>query len=145
MTEYTCSRCSVTKPLVDFPKSKAYAGGIRKTCKACRAAHQREYWTANPDKYAAHKKLTSKYRPPYTRHGLTKTEYEVLFNKYSGLCWSCKDRPATSIDHDHTCCDKSFSCGKCVRGILCHNCNSALGLLKENKGHILNLHKYIKG
>lgn len=38
------------------------------------------------------------------------------------------------IDHDHSCCSGEWhtSCGACVRGVLCHNCNIALGLLKED-------------
>ena len=27
------------------------------------------------------------------------------------------------FDHDRTCCDRSGSCGGCVRGIVCHPCN----------------------
>ena len=36
------------------------------------------------------------------------------------------------VDHDHSCCSKRETCGKCVRGILCASCNKALGLLKES-------------
>lgn len=33
-----------------------------------------------------------------------------------------------AIDHDHRCCNRSGSCGKCVRGALCNKHNTALGL-----------------
>src|SRR4029077_2130187 len=32
-----------------------------------------------------------------------------------------------AVDHDHNCCPGAHSCGKCIRGILCGTCNSALG------------------
>jgi hypothetical protein len=30
------------------------------------------------------------------------------------------------IDHDHDCCPGSYTCGKCVRGVLCAPCNRTL-------------------
>jgi len=30
------------------------------------------------------------------------------------------------IDHDHSCCEKTPTCGKCNRGILCHPCNISI-------------------
>lgn len=40
-----------------------------------------------------------------------------------GQCEVCEDEIATEIDHDHACCSGKFTCGKCVRGFVCHRCN----------------------
>ena len=48
-----------------------------------------------------------------------------------------------SVDHDRKCCLGEKSCGKCIRGLLCSNCNFAIGLLKDNEVIIQMAYKYI--
>lgn len=80
----------------------------------------------------------------FKRHHITKEFYEILLNKYNGKCWICKKMNAVHIDHDHSCCNNdSYSCGKCIRGVLCSNCNTALGLLKDDVSLIKETIKYL--
>lgn len=58
--------------------------------------------------------------------------------------------PVLHIDHDHACCPEGShkgrvtrSCGACVRGWLCMQCNNALGLLKDNPRALMGLLDYI--
>lgn len=53
----------------------------------------------------------------------------LLVTLFDGLCWACKIGPAEHVDHNHDCCDSQKSCGKCVRGVLCKNCNHLEGRL----------------
>lgn len=70
------------------------------------------------------------------RYGMTIEEYEKKLAGQGGHCALC---PATqesyarrmSVDHNHACCPGQKSCGKCVRGILCANCNRKVGFLEE--------------
>lgn len=48
-------------------------------------------------------------------------------------CAACGAVDELKVDHDHSCCRSSTSCGKCVRGYLCHECNTAEGLLKTSE------------
>lgn len=49
-----------------------------------------------------------------------------------------------AIDHDHSCCPESGrSCGKCVRDLLCSNCNTILGLCKDNPDILNDLATYV--
>jgi len=38
------------------------------------------------------------------------------------------------IDHNHSCCRGNYSCGDCVRGLLCSQCNLSLGHLEKMIG-----------
>ena len=98
-----------------------------------------KYIQNNPDK---RKKDNPKRK--FRRHGLTEEQYLKLYNKYEGKCHSCKDRDGINIDHDHSCCEGIRSCGKCVRGLLCSQCNTSLGLLNDDEQKIKNLIKYLK-
>ena len=102
-----------------------------------------EYYKKNPEKLKSEAKIAyAKNRKNWMRHRMLEEDYNFLYNLYEGKCHSCKDRLAINIDHDHNCCDGSFSCGKCVRGILCSQCNTALGLLSDSTEKIKNLLKY---
>lgn len=86
----------------------------------------REFYARNPD-YARWSSMKSKY-------GLTKEQYEELLEKQGGVCAICgqpemrttKAGVAMLLHVDH--CHNS---GK-IRGLLCHKCNSALGLFMES-------------
>jgi len=64
----------------------------------------------------------------FSKYGLTENEFETMLQNQNHRCAIClTDDPKTKgwcIDHCHT--------TKIVRGILCSNCNSAIGLMKEN-------------
>lgn len=50
-----------------------------------------------------------------------------------------------AIDHDHSCCPEvGKSCGKCVRDLLCSNCNTILGLCKDSPDILRDLATYVE-
>ena len=111
-----------------------------KPCNQCRLAankYRREKRQADVDKLG--------YDPRrFKRHNITKEVYDSLLNKHSGKCWICKTLDAVHIDHNHSCCPGGWSCGKCIRGVLCSNCNTAIGLLKDRQDLLEEAKKYLK-
>jgi hypothetical protein len=74
-------------------------------------------------------------------YGITPEEYEALLTAQGGGCKVCAAPPegekhkCLHVDHDHT--------TGAVRGLLCHRCNTALGLLQEDKERMLALAAYL--
>lgn len=71
------------------------------------------------------------------KFGLTAEGYAELLLRQGGGCAICKSttpagRGRFHVDHDHACCPGPGSCGKCVRGLLCHHCNLGLGNFKDD-------------
>tara|TARA_R110000796_G_scaffold228591_1_gene345768 strand:+ start:221 stop:556 length:336 start_codon:yes stop_codon:yes gene_type:complete len=67
-------------------------------------------------------------------------EYNIMFKKQKGCCAGCnihqKDiEKRLCIDHCHT--------TNKVRKLLCHKCNTALGLVDENISTLKRLIKYL--
>lgn len=72
----------------------------------------------------------------WTMYRLTLEQFEDLLRKQGGHCALCPALPdlhlkGLHVDHDHACCPNKRSCGNCVRGILCVNCNSMLGRIEQ--------------
>lgn len=63
-----------------------------------------------------------------TQYNLTPEQYQALLDSQGGKCAICRggSTKRLAVDHDHKCCKSEFSCGKCVRGLLCMNCNGRL-------------------
>lgn len=104
-----CSCCKVIKPITNFPASKNSRDRLRPYCNFC---------------------------GQLVKHNITYEQYLTLLQAQSNRCSICfamfnpNNRP--HIDHDHDCCDKQFSCGKCIRGLLCFQCNNGLGAFRDS-------------
>lgn len=53
-------------------------------------------------------------------------------------------RSLLAVDHDHDCCPGVRSCGLCVRGLLCMQCNAAAGLLGDEPERARSLALYVE-
>ena len=85
----------------------------------------------------------SRYKRTY---GTTYEKIEALIALQGGKCLICDlEFPdgRWNVDHDHSCCNGRYTCGKCVRGILCSGCNGGMGLLKDNVDILTKAIKYL--
>lgn len=83
------------------------------------------------------------------RYGLTIDQYHQMLEDQNYSCRICglsetTYRKRLSVDHDHNCCPTDKSCGKCVRGLLCHHCNMGLGAIKDDKVLLQKMISYLE-
>jgi hypothetical protein len=84
-------------------------------------------------------------------YNLAPGEYDALYEAQGGMCYTCGPWTGNrglskklSVDHDHSCCPKPPTCGKCTRGLICSRCNSLIGEVGDSAGHAIDrLKRYI--
>lgn len=72
------------------------------------------------------------------------TDEQIISMLHNAECAICARVDNLNIDHDHSCCPGEQSCGKCVRGILCRSCNTALGYAKDSIETLGGMIAYLK-
>jgi Recombination endonuclease VII len=83
------------------------------------------------------------------KYCLSAKEYYAILERQNGHCATCPkteeecSKKRFHVDHDHSCCPGERSCGKCVRGLLCQQCNMAIGLVYENPDTLLAMIDYL--
>lgn len=115
-----------------------------KTCKKLKAKLRakdpifreriRQYRLNNGDKFREYRKRTwRKYQMKL--YGYSEEQYAAQLAKQNGVCAICRKPPIKenlAVDHDHRCCPGGVSCGKCIRGLIHNNCNTAIGQLGDD-------------
>ena len=122
MTE-THKQCRVCEQLLTFDN---YSGKRNPYCKECHS-------------YLGHVRNVKKY-------GITPDEYLTLLKEQQYKCYICKKKTEKrlSVDHNNACCAGEKSCGNCIRGLLCFECNIALGMVKDNVDTLQSMIDYLK-
>lgn len=114
------------------PERKYYAHNL---CKMCYDAKRLR--AMDREKYYSQHILGRTLR----RHRLTVEGYENLYYKQKGLCLICdipllKHGSKTHVDHNHA--------TQKIRGLLCTNCNTGLGLFSDSTSVLYRAIKYLQ-
>ncbi|MFJ8505428.1 endonuclease VII domain-containing protein [Streptomyces avermitilis] len=113
-----CRACKEIKPHSEWHRNATASDGLSTSCKACRAAKGR----------AGHLKR---------QYGMTEAERDEMIASQMGICVICLKAPAAHVDHCH-------KTGR-VRGVLCFNCNSAIGKLGDDPDAVRRAAAYLEG
>lgn len=136
-----CPYCKKDKPLSewsDVSKTTPY-------CKKCWGAYMKRYKAAHRVRsLEINRKCWDKNKDRYNldRKSGGRTLYEVLFIQQRGVCAICgnpegsKRYKTLTVDHCHT--------TEKIRGLLCSNCNRALGMFRDNLSILKSAVKYLR-
>ena len=138
-----CKKCNIGQPINNFGPHKGTKDGHATHCRPCDSARHTDYRKKYPERHKA-----AWVRRGIERHGITQEKYDHLFNSHDGKCWICNGdsngNRRLSIDHDHSCCKEEYSCGNCVRGLLCMSCNIMIGNLENGQVTLNNIENYLR-
>lgn len=128
-----CQRCETVKPATEFWRDRGRPDGLQVYCKSCLGRINQERARANPQKVWA---FGIKFR-----YGITAEDFDRILREQGGVCGACGGPPFGTgrtfhIDHDHV-------TGK-VRGLLCQNCNVALGGARDDPENLRKLIAYLE-
>lgn len=106
---------------------------------------RKRHYEKHGDKIRERSRLRGRRVRP-TLHGLTLEQFQDRLVTQGGLCAICQ-RPfgdsAAYIDHDHSCCPGMYSCGRCVRGLVCVRCNTGLAMFGDDRVGLLAALDYL--
>jgi hypothetical protein len=121
-----CTGCGESKPETEFYR-KNKAGALRPECKKCHCLRTTTDYKKSRQVWDSRRRLK--------RYGLTLDQFEKLLVEHNSQCAIC-GCPYQVIDHNHE--------TGIVRGLLCHRCNRALGMLKDNSELFEKASAYLK-
>lgn len=126
-----CKKCGEDKSPTEFHNDKKRKDGKYAYCKPCTLAHRLKYSKAKPEERLKYNR--------FHKYGATPELITQITIRQSNECAGCK-RPFTKTP----CLDHCHETGV-IRGLLCHSCNRALGLLGDNAETLRNLIEYLRG
>jgi hypothetical protein len=136
-----CPDCGEERSTEEFYKNLAQSSGFSSYCKK----HERLRRKGYRDGELEWKRYLKR------NYNISAKEYYELLENQGGGCAICGMTEEElgqhlSVDHNHRCCpQRKKSCGMCVRGLLCPNCNNGLGRFQDNPELLLKAFEYSGG
>lgn len=140
---WACVTCSRQLKFGDYYASRSATYGRSKKCRECTLAQNAQYRKRKGTDFFRGAKM-------FKNFGITREQFDEMLAAQGNVCGGCQRAdPGVAgrfwhIDHDHSCCPQAGrSCGRCVRGILCHGCNLILGHAEDSADRLTSLADYL--
>lgn len=122
-------------------------------CLGCKSDMERERRKIHGAKIREQQRLRyspeRRRRDSLAKYHLTPEGYDAMLASQNGRCAVCFELPPDGkflhVDHDHSCCPRKLSsCGTCVRGLLCLQCNNGLGRFSDDADRLRRAANYLE-
>lgn len=145
----TCTRCGLDKNESEFNCPPSLKGRLKSQCKVCDVVCITQ-WQSKNRKWVNTRERNRRFRNPIQfraanlrrTFGISLAQYAELLDSQGGVCAICRAKCKTgkplSVDHVHG------SNPVLIRGLLCSNCNCAIGQLKDSVEFLLRAIEYLK-
>jgi Recombination endonuclease VII len=136
-----CSTCEIEQPAENFNRDTEKPDGLKCYCRTCQKKYNSHY-------HQNHREQRNRRRREYHKNHREEAAIQLAMRRYKIpediaklkvegrlICQVCGSADRLHFDHNH-------ETGE-FRGILCHNCNVALGYARESREVLLGLAEYI--
>ena len=127
MESKVCTSCGETLPISEF-YLRSDTGAYRSQCKSCHGEHS--YSTRDKSKH----RINSYRSQLKKKYGMDAEAFNVMYEEQEGKCGICDiqlENIFTDTEGVRPAVDHCHRTGK-VRGLLCTECNSGIGKLKDD-------------
>ena len=151
-----CKDCKLEKPLSSYASHKGMKDGLKAYCRDCNHIRTSKWQKENKEKCAESSKAYRERNPEKFKkanqktklrllYGITVEQYNEKLLSQNSVCDICGNPETVSkrgklydlcVDHNH-------DTGQ-VRGLLCRNCNTAIGMLGDNSNTVLKAFNYLE-
>lgn len=150
-----CRDCGLNRPASAFSPMPSSGDGLYSYCKRCKANRVQDHRDRNQEEVnrkARERGATAEGRRATresnlkTKFGVGHAYYENRLDDQGGRCAICRTLPSPTekhfaIDHVH---DNRPRSNMRLRGVLCHNCNRALGLINDDRNALHAAAQYLE-
>jgi Recombination endonuclease VII len=142
--------------LTKFGRNKARPDGLQDRCAPCHRAAIKQHYHTHPgakERVKAYSTAWNKANPERRRliglrnklkeKGLTMEQYDEAMLRQEDGCGICGSKEVRHSVHTRLHIDHDHSTGQ-FRGLLCHNCNVSLGLMRDDMTLLERAIAYLK-
>lgn len=137
----TCTMCGRNRPISEYrSRGGAQKHLLKSRCNRCLYAEHKRWVEENEERVQEYRSRDSwTLAKRCSRRGITPEELVDRYERQEKCCAICKDEITlldSAIDHNH-------DTGE-FRGVLCKQCNRALGMFKDSPSVLKNALEYLE-